>query len=259
MGLADLHIHTNYSWDSTCTVSAILKYTAEFTNLNLIAITDHDQITGALEAVQRAPFYGVEVIPGIEITTADGHLIALFVNEIIPAGMSLTKTVLRVGELGGLCIAPHPMAMWACALSEKSIREALKVPGVAEVLVGIEAYNAGLIYRRSNKRATALSRELPLASVGSSDSHMLITLGSGATEFPGGSATDLRRALETRQTQVCINSDRTGLHILVNWAPRMMLRKAGWIAWNEHPSAPIRFSRMKRVLISSQHYLASHS
>ncbi|HNF94893.1 MAG TPA: PHP domain-containing protein, partial [Anaerolineales bacterium] len=68
MGLADLHLHTIYSYDGTATVPAVLRRAREL-GLNVIAITDHDEIAGALEAVKLASHYGVEVIPGSEITT----------------------------------------------------------------------------------------------------------------------------------------------------------------------------------------------
>jgi predicted metal-dependent phosphoesterase TrpH len=86
----------------------------------------------------------VEVIPGIEITTADGDLLALFVIEKVDAGLSLIETVLRVRELGGICIAPHPMAggMGMKSLSARSIFKALRNPLVRETLIGIEVYNA---------------------------------------------------------------------------------------------------------------------
>src|SRR5688572_4264126 len=109
MGLADLHLHTIYSFDGTASVPSVLKQARKM-RLDVIAITDHDEIAGALEAIKLASHYGVEVIPGIEITTVDGDLLALFITEKVPAGLSLTETVLRVRELGGVCIAPHPMA-----------------------------------------------------------------------------------------------------------------------------------------------------
>jgi len=109
MGLADLHLHTIYSYDGTASLSAVLNRAKQL-GLDVIAITDHDEIAGALKALEIASSYNVEVIPGIEITTADGDLLALFITEKVDAGLSLVETVLRVRKLGGVCIAPHPMA-----------------------------------------------------------------------------------------------------------------------------------------------------
>ncbi len=83
------------------------------------------------------------MIPGIEITTADGDLLALFISEKVDAGLSLVETVLRVRELGRMCIAPHPMAggMGMKSLSAKTILKALRDPQVAETLIGIETYS----------------------------------------------------------------------------------------------------------------------
>ena len=108
MGLADLHIHTLHSFDGTASVAAILQRSKQI-GLDVIAITDHDEIEGALEAMDLAPEIGIEVIPGIEISTAEGDLLALNVTQKIERDRSLIETVLKVGELGGICIAPHPM------------------------------------------------------------------------------------------------------------------------------------------------------
>ena len=91
MGLADLHLHTIYSYDGTATLPAVLRRAREI-GLNVIAITDHDEIAGALEAVKLASHYGVEVIPASEITTAEGDLLALFIHEKIQPGLSLIET-----------------------------------------------------------------------------------------------------------------------------------------------------------------------
>lgn len=95
MGLADLHIHTIFRPDAAATVPAVLKYAAHATRLNVIAITDHDRVEGALQAMQLAPACGIEVLPGVEVTTKDGHWLALFVTRRILAGLSLEHTVLK--------------------------------------------------------------------------------------------------------------------------------------------------------------------
>ncbi len=248
MGFADLHIHSTYSWDGTATLSAILKYVVEKTNLSVIAITDHDEIVGALRAEQIAHRYGVEVITGSEVSTAEGHLLALFIREKIPVGMSLVDTVRYVGNLGGLCIAAHPMAAGSPSLSADAIRNALQIPDVAQVLVGIEAINGGLFHQSSNFLATALAASLPVASVANSDSHILQTIGFGMTEFEGKTAMDLRRALEAHQTQPICQRHATPALVIPSWLKFFLLKKVGWVRWNPHPLQPMRLGRAKMVI-----------
>ena len=92
MGSADLHIHTTTGYDGTASVAETLEHVATHTRLNLIAITDHDEIDGALEALALAPRYGVQVIPGIEVSTLDGHLLALEGERMVPPGLALPRT-----------------------------------------------------------------------------------------------------------------------------------------------------------------------
>src|SRR5512139_3726238 len=171
MGLADLHLHTIYSYDGTASVPAVLAR-AKQVGLDVIAITDHDEIKGALKAFDLAPEFGIEVIPGIEITTAEGDLLALFVTEKIEPNLPLIETILKVREAGGICIAPHPMArgMGMKSLSRASIARALDHPEASHVLLGIETYNATTLDRESNLHGQELAREFPiLTQVGSSD------------------------------------------------------------------------------------------
>lgn len=247
MGLADLHIHTLYSWDGTSTVSAVLKQVRQHTALDVIAITDHDRIIGALEALEMAPQYCLEVIPGCEISTAQGHLLAYFISQPIPKGRSLVETVLRVGDLGGLCVAPHPSVRLASGLSPQTIRLALKDPDVARVLVGIEVYNAGLVNQGANRVARVLAQGLPVAQVGNSDAHLLWMIGRGATYFSGNRAQDLRLALEERTTQAVKGPACHTSRIASDWITRILLRKVGLVSWNAGPQAPIRFGFPARV------------
>ncbi|HZW03875.1 MAG TPA: PHP domain-containing protein, partial [Anaerolineaceae bacterium] len=75
MGFADLHIHSIYSYDGICRIATILDYVANQTQLDLIAVTDHDVIEGSLEAVELAPAYGLEAVPAVEITAREGHIL----------------------------------------------------------------------------------------------------------------------------------------------------------------------------------------
>jgi len=243
MGLADLHMHTLYSWDGTSTVAAILKQALERTNLDVIAITDHDCLTGALEALELAPLYGIDVIPGCEISTAQGHLLAYFINQPIPSGLSLIETVLRVGELGGLCVAAHPSDKMSNSLHPQVITDALQDADVARVLVGIEVYNVGIEHKSGNANAKTLANSLPVAQVGNSDAHMLWMVGRGSTYFHGCTANSLRYALENRTTIAIAGPSSKPASVLSHWLARYLLRRVGLVAWNAGPQYPIRFGR----------------
>jgi predicted metal-dependent phosphoesterase TrpH len=227
IGKADLHIHTSYSYDGTATVTAMLEHVAHHTDLDVIAITDHDEIDGALEAVELAPRYGIEVIPGIEISTAEGHVLALFVKKLIPSNLSLVETVRCVAEQEGVCIAPHPGGRWSWCLSEAAIHHALLQPGVAQTLLGLETYNASLPDLRLNTKALEMNIGLALASVGNSDAHMPWMIGLAATCFPGHKAIHLRTALQQRMTTPTV-MQRPGYYI-ASYLKGQILRQCGFV------------------------------
>ena len=221
MGLADLHIHTIYSYDGTASVPAVLAR-ARNIGLDVIAITDHDEIAGSLKALSLAPKYGVEVIPGIEITTSEGDLLALNVTEKIERNMPLVETVLKVGELGGFCIAPHPMAegLGMKSLSAYSILKALRNMDVARILIGIETYNATTIDKMSNHYAHILAEHLDIARLGNSDAHIPEAIGLGITEFPGTTSSELVNAIRKGRTTIRKKQEWTPVRILGSWGAR---------------------------------------
>jgi predicted metal-dependent phosphoesterase TrpH len=243
MATADLHIHTTYS-DGMATVPAVLQ-AASRTDLAVIAITDHDTIRGALEARDLAARYGIQVVPGIEITTREGHLLALYVDRLIPQGRPLLDTVLRVGELGGICVAPHPASRWVPSLSERAIRRTLAHPLAKRILVGLETYNGGLPRLPDTRHTEAIARATGLARLAGSDSHMLSTIGLYATEFPGTTAQELRAAIVDRQTQPCVGKRPAGFHL--SFARAILLRRAGLAYWTAEPGERIVLRRLAEV------------
>jgi predicted metal-dependent phosphoesterase TrpH len=241
MGLADLHLHTTHSWDGTATVGAVLKRAAE-RGLSVVAITDHDDIAGAFEAVELAPAYGLEVVPGVEVSTADGHLLALFVRHILPAGRSLTDTLRLIGEEGGLAVVAHPAAMGIHSLSPEAIYQARREIDTASILVGMETVNGCLLFgERSQPAARLLARRLGLASVGASDAHSVAQIGAAATRFAGYTAADLRLALESGATQAVARQVTAAPAIALDWVARYLLRRVGWVTCHPTSDAPLRF------------------
>ena len=218
MGLADLHTHTVYSYDGTASVPAVLQRASQV-GLDIIAITDHDVIRGALLAEQLAPKYNIQVLPGVEITTAEGDLLGLGLRELVPAGLPLIETLRRVGDLGGFCVAPHPGAggMSMKSLGAYSIFKALRDEEASRVLIGIETYNATTIDRSGNFSARIWAEHLGIAQTGSSDAHILDAIGLGATIFPGNTLSDLFAALQAGTTQVHIGPEWSALRVLGGW------------------------------------------
>ena len=234
MGLADLHIHTVYSYDGTASVPAVLTR-AKQVGLDVIAITDHDEIRGALKAFELAPQFDIEVIPGIEITTAEGDLLALFVTEKIQPGRPLIETIIKVGEAGGICIAPHPMARGTGmkSLSSFSLLRALDHPVTSRILIGIETYNATTLDRECNLLAQKLWKECPgTARVGNSDAHVLQAIGLGTTVFLGDTAADLLDALWIGATDVRQGEQLSSAQILGTWALNFVMSAPARIGMN---------------------------
>ena len=247
MGKADLHIHTTYSYDGTATVAATLEHIVRNTDLTVVAITDHDQIDGALEAEGLAPLYGIEVIPGSEISTAEGHLLALFIRRQIPAGLSLLETTHAIAAEGGLAIAPHPGGRWQWCLQESALRRCLADPVGAATLVGLEAYNASLPNPRANQAAQRMAGRLPLAQVGCSDAHMLWMIGVAATQFWGCGGQDVKLALQRRTTSP-LTYQRRG-HFVASYLKGQLLRMLGLAHWSPaQPGGPIALRRLSAAM-----------
>ncbi len=196
MGYADLHIHSNYSIDGLHSISQILRHVARLEHIKVIAITDHDVLRGSLECVERAPHFNLQAIPAMEITTADGHLLAYFIQRPIPAQRPLLETLGEIGEQGGVAILPHPMRFWA-PHRWPALREALNHPEGRSILVGIEVIDSW----GENRHGMRLAAHYGLACCGNSDAHVLEQIGQICTQFPGEDAASLRQALLHDQTR----------------------------------------------------------
>ena len=246
MGTADLHIHSTYSHDATITVRAILKQAADV-GLNVIAVTDHDEIRGSLEAHKFAPTYGIESIPAAEVTTKDGHLVALFVKTLPPSGLTLVDTLIHIGKLGGIAFAPHPFNNLPGSLSMEVVVGALTNPHAKSVLKGIETHNMGT--QSFDSVAQKLAIYLPLAKIASSDAHVYWAIGAGRTEFPGETAQDLRNALDHNTTVPIPYEGEFSTRALLSWARRMTLRRFGYASDSTSAAHPINTQKMTQSFI----------
>jgi predicted metal-dependent phosphoesterase TrpH len=201
-GKADLHLHSLYS-DGTASLVDLLRWVEHRTDLDVIAITDHERIDGALRAreMHARGDYGFELVIGEEVTTRRGHVLALYVEERIPPLRSLPETIERIHDAGGIALAPHPMAPLTPSLGAGSLRRLQREANPRRRLDGIELLNPSAAGRaRHQARRTLNAEHLGLPAVGFSDSHVLEGIGTAWTWFPGSSADDFRAALAAAQT-----------------------------------------------------------
>lgn len=197
-GIADLHVHTSAT-DGISAVPDVLE-AASLAGLDVVAITDHNTIESALEAKALEHHYGVEVVVGEEISTRQGHVLALFIEKRIAPRQSLKATVDAIHAQDGLAIVAHPYDPIAFGVlnpwrSNTSTEELLALP-----FDGIEVLNACLVGIRPNHTARKLAERTTWARVAGSDAHSAATVATACTLFPGRTAADLRRAILTAET-----------------------------------------------------------
>lgn len=241
MGMADVHIHTIYSHDATTTVRGVLRQ-ASSVGFNVIAITDHDEIRGAFDARELASQYKLEVIPGVEVTTRDGHLLALFVEKIPKRGLALDETLKIIKDLGGIAVAPHPFNQLPGSLSMDNVVSILTKPALKNVLRGIEVYN--MTTQPWDERVQRLSAYLPFSQTAGSDAHVYWAIGTGKTEFRGTTARELRTALEQGITIPHPYEKDIMRKYIFNWLRRITMRRLGYVSHAETTEAIVRTQRV---------------
>ena len=194
LGRADLHIHTLAS-DGTAGIEAILDHVERVTDLDVIAITDHERVDAAVAARTMARDRGLraEVVVGEEVTTLGGHLLALFVDGPIRPYRSLRTTILAVHAAGGLAIPAHPLVPYPLCAQGWMLRRLLDDPDPAAHPDGLETFNPTSLGKPWHRRVVRFADQHGLARLGNSDAHALDAIGSGWTTFPGTDAADLRR------------------------------------------------------------------
>ncbi len=166
---ADLHVHSMYSPDSQITPRDLVYY-AKRRGLNAVAITDHNRVEGALKiAKETTDFF---IIPGTEVSSAQGHIVGLNVREVIPKGLSESETVDRIHAAGGLAIACHPFALFKGSLQKN----------ISAKFDAVETINARAFpFSRSCRKAEEAAKRLGLSRVAGTDAHYAPQVGYGYT------------------------------------------------------------------------------
>jgi hypothetical protein len=168
----DLHMHTDHSNDCVTPVEVLLA-TARERGLGAIAVTDHNEISGAHEARAKAAEFGVKVIVGEEVKTADqGEVIGLFIEEKIPRGMSLEETIAEIRRQGGIVYVPHPFDRL------HSVPDYEHLLRVVDDVDAIEIFNPRIAIPAWNEEAVRFAGKYRIPGGAGSDSHVAQGLGS---------------------------------------------------------------------------------
>jgi len=175
----DLHNHTHHSYDAHLR-PADYRRAHKAGLIDVVAITDHNTITGALELREQA---GFPVIVGQEVDTADGELIGLFLTEPVPAGLGAIETAERIRAQGGLVYLQHPFYRLVRGRMRDAAREELRGRGLIDI---VEAVNGGPLTAAANARALAWARACGLPHTASSDAHEPLGIGTCVQLVPAG-------------------------------------------------------------------------
>lgn len=164
----DLHVHTIHSGDSPCEVERVIE-TAKKSELDGIAITDHDSVAGLEEALKITESEDFLIIPGIEVSSADGHILGLGVDEAIPPNLSAGETVEKIRKNGGIAISAHPLSL---SLKPFSV--------LNSEFDAVEVFNPRRILGNRLARKYAEENNLPMSA--GSDAHFCEEIGSAGVK-----------------------------------------------------------------------------
>lgn len=186
---ADLHVHSGASGDARGSVREILERAREV-GLDVVAVTDHDAIEQSLKAVDRAPQHGLLAVPGVEVSTRGGHLLALGVTELPRPGKPLKETVDRVRSMDGVAVIPHPF------------QRTRHGAGAVTDCDAVETYNSRLLMGIANRRARLFAEREGLPGIAGSDAHTVSMVGRAYTLVDAArNAGDVLEALRRGDTQ----------------------------------------------------------
>ena len=168
----DLHMHTDHSSDCATPVDVLLA-SARDAGLGAIAVTDHNEISGAHDARAKAAEFGVKVIVAEEVKTADqGEVIGLFIEDKIPRGMTLEETIAAIKDQGGLVYVPHPFDRL------HSVPDYEHLLAVVEDIDALEVFNARVAISAFNEEAVRFAAKYRIVGGAGSDAHVPQGLGS---------------------------------------------------------------------------------
>ena len=175
----DLHVHSQYSPDSVLTVEGVASRLASL-GFHGFALTDHNTVDGHAQlASLRGRFPDLVLVPGVEISTDEGHLLAYGISLAPPSRLPVAQTIEWVRDRGGVCVLAHPF---------RFSHGVGRVVAEGACVTAIETVN-GHNSPGANRRAADVAKRRGLGATAGSDAHQPADLGRAFTEFPEGTKT----------------------------------------------------------------------
>lgn len=207
----DTHIHSKYSKDSITPLEDIIKYSQKI-GLNAIAITDHDEIEGTW-AVRKCEHEGLILIPGEEVSTTEGHIVALGITDYIKPLQTPAETVDQIHDYSGIAIAAHPYCYYRSGIGD--IVRKLDVDAM-------ETKNSRFILGVSNYLAKRVSQKNNIPEIGASDAHFPKGIGRCYTEIPECDSVD-EILKNIKKGNTIAHGERTPMNLII----KEVIRKKG--------------------------------
>lgn len=207
----ELHAHSNASYDGRDSIELLLEQAAAV-GLDGLAVTDHDTVEASVRAADIADDYGLLGIPGLEVTSAAGHVLALGVREQVPADRPFAETIERIHALNGIAIVPHPFQSSRHGVAANITEDELALADA------IEVYNSRLLTGRANRRAERFAREHSLPMTAGSDAHISEMVGQAPTQIDADDRSVPALLDAIRDGRTSFEGKRTPWHISVRQA-----------------------------------------
>ena len=214
---ADLHIHSNYSFDCNSSLKSIFAE-AKKTGINVIALTDHDSIDGIKQAKKLATKYQIELIPGIEVTAKGGtHIIGLFIDKK-PSGHDILEIIAQIKKEGGLVILPHPYRSDTGLFYNWKVKNLYTQSEVEKIVQSVDAIE--IINYKSVIKSESLDLDIltkySKPFISGSDSHFPFEIGHAYLQIPVKPNKISKENILNPQNQIYFHN---------NSAPKIMLKK----------------------------------
>ncbi|MEW5759131.1 MAG: PHP domain-containing protein [Candidatus Thermoplasmatota archaeon] len=188
----DIHTHTLYSGDSKTKPIELVKYSRKV-GLDGIAITDHDNVKGCLECEKINS--DIIVLPGVEVSCKEGHILAIGIKENIEKKLSLIETMEKIRDLGGIVIIPHPYRFLTGVLRNSTTAVKNFSEKHKKDIKCIEVIN-GRCTIKENRKALSFAEKFGLSKVGGSDAHEISEVGKAYTNVNANGKEDVLQAIE---------------------------------------------------------------